>query len=566
MKSAARHRQARQVRDPAPQAAAQKKAAPAIGSGLQDGRGSARNLADLQSGIDQSPFMSAQREGIARAFGPVRQGGGTAVAQRLAQGHHSGGAVAPVVQRHPDDNALVAFIKQQGMHAGTAYDLLCQQVEAGITQVSMLEFYSGPVENEANPELAAAKLRIAETAETVRGHIAALPEAASDARATAVGMAQATSLATPHELLDPWSKEVLAAVKVVALSQAKAAAMLVKIKEEAVKMAGIAVTENEVHMMRGLLKVADESDAAAAEGDRVVAQLNGEDAVSSSAKQKVGLVVAASDALNNATTGVGFGVVGALAAGNVFSLSTSTAAVLGVIGGVLGLFFGFIGAFLGVKNAILSNRKKKALVDAKSKLSSGELEEIADYAIEQKGKKVTRNTAAAVGGLIAMTAGALGLVAVSVASFGVAAIVAGIAAALIGLGFLGFKIIRNWRKRKAERATFADELIAQIQGGEEDAEQARQLVSGVGLDPMQVGQKGFRKRLIGKVGDYIASKRTRMAEGLIRSLISGKPSEVFDAELVLGALGVDPEGVKAQVNANKVNKAVSKVAGKLASW
>ncbi len=522
----------------------------------------------FQSRFADSPHLQAQSENIDRVFGSNRQNKGTTVVsqQKHVKPHPSDGGHASVVQRDLGDKPLVDFIKNQGARAKTAYDLLCAQVEAGNTQVRMLEFYSEPIENEANAELATAKQRIAETANALRGHISGLPDAASDARATAVGLANASSLATPHALLDQWSKDVLAAVKIVAFAQARSAGILVKIKQEAVKMAQIAMAEQEIPLMRGLLKVADESDAAAAEGDRVIAELNGDDSVSSSGKEKAGLVATASDALNNAATGVGFGVVGALDAGNVFSLSTTAAAALGIVGGALGIFFGAIGTFLGVKNAIQGARKKKALKNAKSKLSNAELEEIANYAIEQKGKKVKRNVAATVGGLIAITAGVLGLIAVSVATFGVAAIVAGIVAALIGLGFLGFKIIRNWRKRKAERTAFADELISQIQGGEEDAEQSRQIVSGVGLDPGQIEQKGFRKKLIRKVGIYIASKRTRMAQGLVRALVSGKPSEVFDAELILGALGIDPEWIKAQVEADKANKAVGKVAGKLASW
>ena len=559
--------------------ATQKKKALTDTLAFEDQRESSHQQAALRVSIMQSPAIMRQGRQMAKAFGPAIQGKGMSPVQQMKRTNgteplqeknepasKNGAVPASVVQRDPGDGPLVEFIQKQGRHAATAYDLLCEQVEAGKKQVTMLEFYSGPVEDEDNTELAAAKLRIAETSAAVREHIAGLPDAVSDARATAVALARVVSIATPHELFDDWTKQSLAAIKKVAFAQAKAAGMLVRIKEEAVKMATIAMGAHEIHMMRALLKVADESDAAASDGDRVVVELNGDDSVGSSGKEKAGLAITFSDATNNAVTGIGFGVVSALDAGGVFSLSSGAATALGVIGGVLGLFFGAIGIFLGVKNTIRANQSKKKLKDAKSKVSNSELEAIAEYAINQKEKKALRNTAAAVGGLAAIGAGVIGLIALSVATFGVAAIVAGIGAALIGLGILGYRIIHNWRKRKAERKAFADQLIAAVQGGEEDAAQARQVITGVGMDPAQAGNPGFRDNLAGKLKAYVKSKRTRMAEGLIKSLIVGKPSEVFDSELILGALGLDAEEIRAWVTADKANKAVSMVAGKLASW
>ncbi|HKJ03863.1 MAG TPA: hypothetical protein VJ997_15460 [Longimicrobiales bacterium] len=507
-------------------------------------------------GIDESPRMVAQREQMAGALRPRRD-------SPTSSGDGTG---TQVLQRDPFDEPLVDFIKTQGRHAATAYDLLRQQVEVGRVQVALLEAYAGPVGDDDEPKVAAAKRGIAESAAAVRERITALPDEVSEARATALGLAGAVSLATPHELFDDWTKQSVAATGEVAMAQAKAAGMLVRIKQQAVEMATVALDAGEIQMMRGLLKVADDSDAAAADGDRVVAELNGDDPAKSSGKQKLGLATTVGDATNNMATGVAFGVVGALAEGGVFSLSTAAASALGVIGGVLGILFGSIGVFLGVKNAIRGAQSKKKLADAKSKVSNSELEAIAEYAIGQKDKKVLGNVAATVGGLAAIGAGVLGLVALSVATFGIGAIVAGIGAALIGLGILGYRIIHHWRKRKAERVAFAKELIDQVQGNRENAQQARQIISGVGMDPAQAGQPKFEEQLTGNLKGYVKSKRTRMAEGLVKSVVAGKPSEVFDAELILGALGVDPEWVRAQVTAEKPNKAVSKVAGKMASW
>jgi len=531
-------------------------------AGFEDHRSPAVSQSHLQSKIDRSPRVAKQRKTIARVAAPSEPGF-EGLAREAVQRQAS---PASVLQRDPTDQGLVDFIKVRADLAAEGYDLLCDQVEASKMQIDLLAFYAAPIQNAANLEIMKAKTRIAETAALVREKAALFPEEASEARAQAVALGSAATLKTPHALLAQWMTEAIQALGVVAITQAKAAGVLVNIRNEAVKMAKIALNAHEPHMMRGLLKVADTSAAAAADGDRAVNALNARDKVSSSGKEKLGFVTTVSDSLNNATTGVAFGAVGALDAGGVFSLSTATASALGVVGGVLGIFFGAIGTFLGVKNALQGARKKKALKKAKSNLSNASLEEIADYAIDQKGTKVVRNSAAAVGGLLAIGAGVLGLIALSVASFGIAAIVAGIVAGLVGLGFVGYKIIHSWRKRKSERNAFADELIDQITTHGEEEAQARQIVSDVGLDPNQAGEKKFRSKLSGKVGAYVKSKRILMAEGLIQKLIAGKPSEVFDSELILGALGVDPEWVRRQIEADKVNKAVGKVARKLSSW
>ncbi len=559
---------------------AQKKKASSDTLAFEDQRESSRAQADLQMSIDQSPPMIAQRKEMAGAFGSTVQGKGVSPMQQMknVKGSNSdalqqrpvasskNSAAPAVVQRDPGDEPIVEWMQKAGQATQKGYELLCEQVEVVKKQMTMLEFYSGPVEDEDNSELAAAKIRIAGTSAAVREHIGGLPDAVSDARATAVGFAAAVNIDTPHELLDTWSKESLAAMGEVARAQANAAGTLVRIKEQAVKMAQVAVGAGEIHMMRGLLKVADDCYAATAEGDVIIGGLNSQDNVSSSGKENLGLATTLGDATNNATTGLAFGVVGALDAASVFSLSTAAATALGVIGGVLGLFFGSIGVFLGVKNTIRAKQSIKKLKGVKSKVSNAELEAIAKYAIDQKKNKAGNNTAAAVGSLYAVGAGAIGLIALSVATFGLAAIVAGIGAALIGLGLLGYKIIHKWRKRKAERKFFSDRLIAEVQENGAEVAEAKRIITGVGMDPANVAQPGFRDNLAKNLKGYVKSKRTRMAEGLIKGLIAGKPSEIFDSELILGALGVDSEQIRAWVDAEKPKKAVSKVAGKLASW
>ena len=350
------------------------------------------------------------------------------------------------------------------------------------------------------------------------------------------------------------------------MEQAKISGLLANLRDESVRLAGIAMTVKEINIMKDVLTVADTIDAELENGNKIIGRLNGLGSDSSSLKEELSLYTAITDSVNNATTGISFGVVGALDAGNVFSLSANLSSGFGIAGGALGILFGAIGTFLGVKNAILGGTKKSRLTKAKSKLSNDNMDEITDYAIHQKNKKIAHNVAGSVGGLIAISAGIVGLIALTAGTLGTAAIVLGLTAAVIGLGFVGFKIVRRWWKRRSEKKQFADELISQIKENGDEAAGARGFVTSVGLNPDNADLPKFRKKLAGKVGDIVTSKRTDMAEGLIKALIDGKPSEKFDAEIILTALGIDAVKTKRHVNDGNVGEAVGKVAKKLASW
>ena len=481
-------------------------------------------------------------------------------------------AAGGIVQRTEGTEIQMEVLKSYATLATRGYTLVCKQTEVAKAQVQMLDFYTSGLEgsqlltSEAEATIDTAKAKVEETAKSVKTEISKYPEVALRQEATVKALYETSSVVLEESFLAKRVVQSLKSLAELSKVQTLMTSALVDMEKQAVSLAKIALEVSETHMMRGFLQVADALAAELAEGDREVKELQSLDVVSSSTKEKFSLATTVSDGLNNATTGVAFGAVGALDAGNAFNLSSALATAMGVIGGVLGIFFGAIGTFLGVKNAVLGAVKKEELKAAKSKLSNESVEDIADYAIGQKGKKTGRNVAVAVAGLTAIAAGTIGLVALSVSTLGVAAIVAGIAAALIGLGFLGFRMVRNWWKRRSERKEFAAELIAQIEDDGENAAQAKEIVRNVGLDPTHAGEAAFRKSLESKIGGYVKSKRTQMAEGLVKSLIAGKPSEVFDAELVLNALGVDPAWVRQSVEGDKVNAAVSKVASKMASW
>ena len=471
-----------------------------------------------------------------------------------------------VVQRAPGDEPYLNRLTMLAEQANLGFGLIVRQAHIADNQMQVLEGVLADDDFAGHPKVAPFVENLRESADAVRNEMAAEMDDARDKRNIVTARSDVATIEAPTDLLLNWTSEAGEQVAEIGLVQAKISAALTKMRDDSVNTAREAMSLGETDVMKRLLQVADTLDAALEDGDSTIEELNQLGSVGSSAKEKLSMATVVSDSLNNATTGLAFGVVGAFDAGTVFSLSATAGSVMGYIGGVLGILFGAIGTFLGVKNAILGGTKRSKLKKAKPKISNEEMEKITDYAINQKNKKLGRNIAGSVGGLVAISAGVIGLIAVIAGTMGIAAIVMGIVAGLIGLGFVGFKIIRNWWKRRKERKDFADELINQVTSNGEQSAAARTIIQDVGLNPDNAGQPKFRKKLIGKVGDYAKSKRTEMAEGIVRALIDGKPSESFDAEIILTALGVDPSNIRQKVTDGAVSEAVGQVAKKLASW
>jgi uncharacterized membrane protein HdeD (DUF308 family) len=479
---------------------------------------------------------------------------------------HTPDLLTAVAQRSPGDEQLLRLFQIQAIKAELAYDLVVRQKQTALQQIGRLETIISIDTLNKHPDLMQVGLDVNQAAVKLRAHLDATAESVKADRNTVLAHERTASIKTPTEILEGWMNESIDQVNRIALEQAKLASSIVFMREKSVDIARIAMKMSETDVIKQVLGIADTLDSALEEGDKTVLELNNLSSGSTSAKEGLSLATAYSDSLNNASTGLAFGVVGAVDAGTAFSLSSTAGSVMGIMGGVLGILFGSIGTFLGIKNAILGGTKKSKLKKSKPKLSNEEMEAITDFAIHQKNKKIGRNIAGTAGGLIAISAGVLGIVALSVLTLGVAAIAVGIAAALIGLGIVGFKIIRKWWKRRSERHEFADELISQIKTKGDQAAEARSLIQNVGMNPDEVDKPKFRKQLISKVGDYAKSRRTQMAEGLVKALVDGKPSESFDAEIILTALGVEPGKIKSQVDVGNVGEAVGKVAKKLASW
>jgi hypothetical protein len=279
-------------------------------------------------------------------------------------------------------------------------------------------------------------------------------------------------------------------------------------------------------------------------------------------------VVDVADVLNNVGA-VASGIAGAI---ELLGLQgASGGAIVGGLGGSLGILFGAVGLGIGLYGIINGALKKKALKKIAPSITNEELKTINQFAQIQKEKAVLGGIAVGVIGAAAIGAGILGLIALSAATFGAAAIVAGIGVALLGLGLVAYKIIHSRSKRKAERRAFAEGMVEEVRQGGPKAAEFSFRMRAMGLNPDDAqGDQDTRNRLInnlsGKIGDLIKSQRQQFAESLINFLINGKPSEQFDAELIIKALGRDPEKVRQRVAAGDVKTEISRLMGKLTSW
>ena len=134
-----------------------------------------------------------------------------------------------------------------------------------------------------------------------------------------------------------------------------------------------------------------------------------------------------------------------------------------------------------------------------------------------------------------------------------------------GLGWL-HRLLRN---PKAERKAFAESMVEEITKGDSpkaDEFKSKIIDLGLNLSDIDKDKEGFIKRLSGKVGDLVKSKRQKTAESLINFLIDGKPSQQFQSELVIKALGIDPENTRKKVSDGDYKTAISRIMDKLSSW
>jgi hypothetical protein len=275
------------------------------------------------------------------------------------------------------------------------------------------------------------------------------------------------------------------------------------------------------------------------------------------------------DGVNN-VGGVAGGTAGIVEAAGVSGASGG--AVVGYLGGILGIIFGTLGTLLALYGLISGLVKKSRLNAIAPAITDDEMVETLSYAQAQTDTASARAGVAIGAGLTAVTAGVLGVLAVTAVALGPAAIGVGIAAAVIGLGFVAFKYIHKVNKRKAERLAFAETMVNEVQNIDSPyfSEYAEVMMKN-GLNPEDArGTADKREALITKlsdhVGDMIKTKRQEYAEGILDALVNGQPSQQFEAELILSALGREPDKVRKAIAEDDVATQISRVMGSLSSW
>ena len=292
------------------------------------------------------------------------------------------------------------------------------------------------------------------------------------------------------------------------------------------------------------------------------------DAVRGRKRDVASTVLDYSDAINN-TGGVAAGI-GSLA--EVFGVTgASGGALVGALGGTLGILFGAIGTVLAIYGLITGRMRKEQLNKIAPAVQDEEMTEILEYAKTQTDKANGRAVINIITGSAAIASGTLGLVALSISTLGAAAAIAGIAAALTGLGIVAYKAIHKRNKRKAERIGHATAMVDEIlTDGQHKTEIALQILQ-FNLNPEDAQRSPQSKEklitaLSDKVGDLVKSKRQQTAEQILDNLINGTPSQQFESEILLKALGRKPNKVRTGIQKNDAATEVSRVMGLLASW
>lgn len=236
----------------------------------------------------------------------------------------------------------------------------------------------------------------------------------------------------------------------------------------------------------------------------------------------------------------------------------------GAVFGPLAVMCSTIDLVLSVRSAVTTAERRRQMEELAGTLSGAQGREIALYAAEQKEKKLGRRVGMSVGAALGLAAGIGACVALGVASFGIGALVMGVVAASVGMGFLIYRIARKSKWARTRKMIDMARHLSQAARDPDDAEAqqlALQQIRNLGLqDPAD--HRGIAAALAAQA----TSRRTLTAEWLVLLLTDGTRSERRDAALILEGLRLDPPGLRGLVESGEGARAVEKVAGKLASW
>jgi len=331
--------------------------------------------------------------------------------------------------------------------------------------------------------------------------------------------------------------------------------------------AHIAVEAGAADLAAEIMAVADEAKTES-NTHRVTTLLNANANARGRKRDKASTLLDVADTLNN-VGGTAAGTAGIVEVAGV--AGAGGGAVVAGIGGALGILFGSIGVVLGLYGFFSGKIQKKRLNKISPAIQDADMLETLSYAESQTDVSISRSKLVIGAGAAAIAAGTLGLIAISVLSLGATAAVAGIAAALLGLGIVAFKYFHSRSKRKAERIGLAEAIVREIETDGPHKFKAISLVTKYGLNPedaqrTQADRDKLVKNLAGQVGDLVKSKRKQMAEGILDALMNGKPSKQFQAELIIKALGREPGKARSRVKNGETATEVSRIMAKLSSW
>jgi hypothetical protein len=405
--------------------------------------------------------------------------------------------------------------------------------------------------------------------------------AALDLRTEAGRAAGAADAATSPQALATAVGDAYAANAALVRMTAEVGDVIGDLSRQAATMARAARTGGAAELAGSIIALADKADTEAQIAPPPAPKLNFGGKAKTHGHDRREAAVTDADALNNVASGLGGGTFSAIEAvmtavqggETVALISAAATTAIGVTAGVLGIVFGLVGLGVGLHAMWRGDLKRKELKALIPSLSHAESKQIAAYAAAQKRKKKLGGGMVAVIGGAAILAGVAGLVALSVASMGIGAAVLGIGIAALGIGLLVGKWVHKRNKRaKAKNALkeLAAGLVEGVVSGDAAAKKnAEESIRSYGADPAQIAktdEKQFTKSLVEAMSAQAMSKRAEMAEKTVNYLVSGSPSQQFDAEMIVETLGLKPEKLRSRVAAGNAATAKDRVMRKLSSW
>lgn len=329
---------------------------------------------------------------------------------------------------------------------------------------------------------------------------------------------------------------------------------MAEIVEAALGFARIGRDMEQADYVQAVLPVADAAQAAGSAAPPTRPDLTG--------------IAARATRTDNRATGVGYGdavnnTVAVITAGIGFGITTVAAVTSGLVSTGIGILFAAVGTILAIRAVRGAAAAQRRIAAAEQYLSSTEAKQIAQYAKRQKARKEGRQKGlAAAGGATALVGGAaiglalVGVTTAAIATAGVVVAVVGLALALAGLGIGIRKYLTSRRKRAAEAKAamrLADAYEAAARDGDAEA-------AGV------VQSAGDRAGLEAWAATRITGQRHNSATQLVAMLTSEVPSDRFNGETIVEALGVSPAEVRATLEVGDPGLAIGMVERKLASW